>query len=103
MHAEILNLVQRYRLILRRAFIWWRVPLWISPKRTNLNFTCRTSSYWVDDHRQKRLLVSLISHLRLNIDTTQPTSITRMGMIPSAYMLFLSNPFAIFCKGYHSH
>ena len=83
-----------------------RTDFGISSKGADIDSTCRDGSVGVDlthiavssqakegrrgetnDDSEDRILESLMGHLRLTIDTGEPTAITRMRMIPSDNIL----------------
>lgn len=48
MYAEIFDLVQWDRLILRCYSVWWRVVLWISPEGTDIDLASRNGTVGVN-------------------------------------------------------
>mmetsp|Transcript_84107 Transcript_84107/g.223267 ORF Transcript_84107/g.223267 Transcript_84107/m.223267 type:complete len:359 (+) Transcript_84107:163-1239(+) len=100
-NSKVLDLVRWDGLVLGRPVLRRRVPLRVRPEGPDLDLACSASSDRVYDDGQERLLVALISHLRLHINPTQPATISRMRVVPSADVILYPYPLAVLCEGDH--
>lgn len=82
MYSKVFDFVQRNGLVLWDGIIWRLVSFWICSKGTNLDFSSRNSSCWINNNCKKGLLILLVKHLCGNINAREPASITRMRMVP---------------------
>lgn len=82
MYSKVFDLVQRNGLVLWDGVIWRLISFRICSKGTNLNFSSRNSSCWINNNSKKRLLILLVKHLCSYINAREPAPITRMWMVP---------------------
>lgn len=90
------NLLLVLILILRYidCYTLFFIILRINSKSSNIYFLVCHASYWINDHSNKCSITLLLQFLGGNICARQPTSITRMGMIPSKPFYLIEYPTA---------
>lgn len=75
MHAKILDLVKRNRLILGRSRIRGLIIRRICAKGTDFDLSCSHSAHGIYYNCKVGILVLLVCHLRLHVYARQPASV----------------------------
>ena len=82
-HPEILDLVQRDRLILGLRLVWRLITLRICAKSSNLYLPRGAGTNWIYHYGQKWFGILLIQHLSRTVDPGHPATVPRMAVVPS--------------------
>lgn len=90
MHSKVFDFAQRNALVLPcpSPASGCGVVLWIRAESANVDLAGGDGAVGVDNEGEPRVLVGLVGHLGVDVDTGEPAAVAGVGVVPADCVLF---------------